>query len=252
MEIGVELLALLALVALAAGFLDTLAGGGGLLTIPALLLAGVPPVQALATNKLQSSFGTLTATIGMVRLGLIRIQDIHLPFLAALVGSSVGAAAVQFVDVQALDRVVPLVLVGIALYFVLAPSAGEVERQPRIGQRLYRFGVVPVIGFYDGMFGPGTGSFFSLVGVSLRGQDLVRATANAKAFNFASNVAALGVFAVGGKMVWLVGAAMIVGQACGAILGTVAVSRGGVRFIRPLIVFMSILMTLRYLWECCF
>ncbi|NKD78128.1 TSUP family transporter [Haematospirillum sp. H1815] len=251
LELEAHVLIVLALVAVGAGFLDTLAGGGGLLTVPALLLAGVPPVQALATNKLQSSAGTLTATVGMARLGLLRFQDIRTPFLASLVGSAAGATLVQVLDVRSLDHIVPVVLVGIAVYFVLVPSAGDVECQPRIGRGVYRFGVVPAIGLYDGMFGPGTGSFFSLAGVGLRGQHLVQATAHAKAFNLASNMAALGVFIVGGKVVWSIGAVMILGQACGASLGSMAVARGGVRLIRPLIVLMSLSMTARYLWDCC-
>lgn len=236
-------------VAMVAGFIDTLAGGGGLITIPALLLAQVPPVQALATNKLQGSFGTLTAAGMMLRKRLVRFTDVRAPFVCALLGGSAGAATVQLIDPGALDVVVPVVLIGIALYFLLAPKAGDADRAPRISESLYRRVVIPLIGFYDGVFGPGTGSFFSLAGVSLRGQNLVTATAFAKVLNFATNVASLAVFIAGGKVLWLTGAAMVAGQVIGAYAGSQVVVKGGTRIIRPLIVGVCVVMVGRYFWQ---
>jgi uncharacterized membrane protein YfcA len=156
---------------------------------------------------------------------------------------------VQFVHTETLDVVIPVVLTCIALYFLLAPKAGVLDSRPRIKHGAYQGMVVPGIGFYDGMFGPGTGSFFSLAGVSLRGQNLVTATAHAKVLNFASNVASLMVFIVGGKVLWTIGAAMIVGQVIGAWLGAHAVVRGGTRLIRPVIVSVCFIMLGRYLWQ---
>lgn len=246
---GLETFGGLFAAATVAGFVDTVAGGGGLITLPVLLLAQLPPVHALATNKLQGSFGTFTASYAMLRRRLVRWAEVRWPFAAALAGAAAGTFAVQHVHAGALDVIIPVVLVGIGLYFLLAPGAGDVERRPRLGAGAYRNGVVPAIGFYDGFFGPGTGSFFSLAGVSLRGQSLVTATANAKLLNFASNAASLAVFVVGGKVVWMAGAVMIVGQVIGAWLGSHAVVRGGARLIRPLIVVMCTAMVLRYAWQ---
>lgn len=232
-----------------AGFVDTIAGGGGLITLPMLLLAQVPPVQALATNKLQGSFGTLTSSWSMLRQKLVRWQSVRGSFTASLLGAAAGALAVQHVHPQALNIAIPVVLGIVGLYFLFSPKAGLDQTRPRMGQRLYSRLVVPAIGFYDGFFGPGTGSFFSLVGVALRGQTLVTATAHAKWLNFASNIASLAVFVIGGKVLWLVGGVMIAGQMIGAWLGTHAVVRGGARLIRPLIVVMCALMLLRYAWE---
>ncbi|SFX61832.1 TSUP family transporter [Marinospirillum alkaliphilum] len=246
MELANEVLLLLFLAAFVAGFIDTLAGGGGLITIPALLLAGVAPLEALATNKLQSVFGVMTASLTLLRRRLLVWSEMRGLFLAALIGSALGAASVQLVNPAALDFVIPLVLAGIAVYYLLAPKAGDVETCPRLKEKTFQMLVVPSIGFYDGMFGPGTGSFFATAGVALRGLDLIKATVRAKLLNFATNLAAVVVFAAGGHMLWKVGAVMLIGQAAGAWLGTHAVIRGGSRLIRPLLVTVCLVMLARY------
>lgn len=244
-----DVLAMLFAAAAIAGFVDAIAGGGGLITIPVLLLAQVPPLQALATNKFQASSGSLTASLMVIRRGLVRLPEVRPLFICSLIGSALGTVAVQFMNAKTLDVVIPFVLVSIALYFLLAPNAGAVERQPRLNSAAYRGVVVPGIGFYDGMFGPGTGSFFSLAGVALRGQNLITATANAKVLNFASNIASLAVFIAGGKVLWAAGAAMICGQVLGAWGGSHAMVRGGTRLIRPMIVTVCFVMLGRYLWQ---
>ncbi|HEY4542549.1 MAG TPA: TSUP family transporter [Noviherbaspirillum sp.] len=244
-----ELLLALFVAAGVAGFLDAIAGGGGLITLPVLLLAQVPPLNALATNKLQGSFGALTASLMVMRRGLVTLGEVRWLFIASLIGASIGAFAVQFVQTSTLDIVIPTVLICIGLYFLLVPGAGAVDRRPRLTPGPYRGVVVPGIGFYDGMFGPGAGSFFSLAGVALRGQNLITATAHAKLLNFASNIASLAVFIAGGKVLWTVGAVMIAGQIVGAWGGAHAMVRGGAKLIRPLIVTVCFVMLGRYLWQ---
>ena len=244
-----EILAMLFGAAAIAGFVDAIAGGGGLITIPVLLLAQVPPIQALATNKLQASSGSFTASMMVIRRGLVKVPEVRTLFICSLIGSAIGAFAVQFVNAKALDVLIPIVLVSIALYFLLAPNAGAVEKKPRLNRSAYQGVVVPGIGFYDGMFGPGTGSFFSLAGVALRGQNLITATANAKVLNFASNIASLAVFIFGGKVIWAAGGAMILGQVIGAWAGSHAMVRGGTKLIRPMIVSVCVVMLGRYLWQ---
>lgn len=244
-----DTLALLGLVGLVAGFIDTIAGGGGLITLPSLLLVPLPPLQALATNKLQGCFGTLTAATTMLAKRQVTPAEVWRPFLCALLGSAVGTFAVQRLAPEALDAAIPLILIGIALYMLLAPKAGEVDGKPRLGAGVYRAVVVPLIGFYDGFFGPGTGSFYSVAGVALRGHNLITATAFAKVLNCATNLASLAVFIWGGKVAWVVGGVMAVGQITGAYAGSHAVIRGGTRLIRPLIVLMCLAMTARYLWK---
>ena len=209
----------------------------------------MPPLQALDTNKLQGSSGSLTASLMALRRGLVKWSRMRVLFLCSMVGSALGAYAVQFVSTKTLDIVIPFVLVGIGLYFLLAPNAGAIEKKPRLNNKLYQSIVVPAIGFYDGMFGPGTGSFFSLAGVALRGYNLVTATAQAKVLNFASNLASLAVFIAGGKVWWVAGGAMIGGQVIGAWCGSHAMVRGGTKLIRPMIVTVCVVMLGRYLWQ---
>lgn len=244
-----SLLLLLGGVAFLAGFIDTLAGGGGLLTIPALMLAQLPPIHALATNKLQGTFGSLTATLTLLRKRQMTFAEVRTACIASFIGAAFGALVVQFIDASALAVLIPFVLGFIALYFLLAPSAGDIERRPRLGSHAHTGIVVPAIGFYDGFFGPGTGSFFSLSEVALRGRTLIRATAHAKAMNFASNAASLMVFLLGGKIIWLVGLTMGLGQLLGAYLGSLAVIGGGARLIRPVIVLVCFAMIGRYLYQ---
>jgi hypothetical protein len=244
-----DTLALLFFVALTAGFVDAMAGGGGLITIPVLLLIQLPPIMALGTNKLQGSSGSLTAAIAMLRKKQVRMADVWKPFVAAFLGAGLGTLAVQQINPKALDAVIPLILLGIGFYFLLAPNAGDVVSKPRLGNRLYRYVLVPIIGFYDGFFGPGTGSFFSLIGVSLRGQTLISATAVAKVLNFATNIASLILFIVSGKVIWLIGLVMVCGQVIGAYAGAHAAIKGGARVIRPVIVVVCFAMVGRYFWQ---
>ncbi|TGG95682.1 hypothetical protein E4656_04530 [Natronospirillum operosum] len=243
-----ELLAMLFVAAIVAGFVDTLAGGGGLITLPALLLAQVPPVAALATNKLQASFGTLTASWRMVGSRMVRWRDVRGLFWAAVIGSAIGTLLVQRVDPSILDILIPVVLIGMALYYLLAPDTTEAS-QPRIGEPTYRNTVAPAIGFYDGFFGPGTGSLFAFTRNTLRGDSLLDSTARAKIMNFGSNVVSLLLFALGGHMVWLAGGVMILGQLIGATLGSQMIVRGRVQWIRPLIVIVCVAMAIRYFWQ---
>jgi uncharacterized membrane protein YfcA len=251
MDVSVALdpLLLLFLAAGVAGFIDAIAGGGGLITLPALLLAQIPAVNALATNKLQGSFGTFASSLTMLRKGKVELAQIRVLFLSSLIGSSLGALLLLEVDPTSLDLVVPLALAAIALSFALQPKAGERETAPRIGVGLYRMAVVPAIGFYDGLFGPGSGSLFSASAVFLRGQSLVTATATAKVLNFSANIASLVIFIGGRKVLWSFGAVMIAGNMLGAHLGALAAIGGGARLIRPVIVAMCLIMLARYVWQ---
>ncbi len=238
---------MLVVAAFAAGLLDTLAGGGGLITVPALLLAGVPPVQALGTNKLQGSFGTLTATVQVIRKHGVAWRDVRGPMLVAFAGSAAGSVAILFVDPDALEIVIPVVLVAIAAYFLLVRDAHLPPPRARMSRKAYVATAVPAIGAYDGAFGPGTGSLFALGGVALRGFDLRRSTALAKTLNFATNVAALLVFVAAGKVVWILGAVMAVGQLVGAWLGSHLLLRVNPLVLRVLIVVVSVTMLVRFL-----
>lgn len=246
MHLAPDLFAFLVLVAFVAGAIDALAGGGGLLTIPALLAAGVPPVAALATNKLQSAVGTGSAFLTFWRAGHVDLRRFALPAAGAFGGSVAGAVAVQHVDPRFLAAFVPVLLIAMAFYFLLAPPMSEADRHARLG-RAGLTGVTTLLGFYDGFFGPGTGSFLTTALVALGGLGLVRAIANTKFLNLATNVAALTAMVAGGKVLWLLGGAMAAANVAGNQCGAWAALRFGGKGVRLLLVVMSIALTIKLL-----
>jgi uncharacterized membrane protein YfcA len=245
--ISLDTLALLVVVAAAAGMIDAIAGGGGLLALPAILWAGLPPVQALATNKLQGSFGTLTASYRFVRNGEIDLKRLRIPILMTFIGSAAGTLAVQHVGSDLLQRIVPALLIAFALYFLFSPRFGNEDAHHRVSHPVFGLLVGFGLGFYDGFFGPGTGSFFAAAFVLLLGYNLRRATAGTKVLNFTSNIASLIFFALAGQVVWQVGLPMGVAQMAGAWVGSHLVIRHGTRLIRPLLVAVSLAISLRLL-----
>nr|WP_281383385.1 TSUP family transporter [Pseudoxanthomonas broegbernensis] len=235
------------LAGLLAGFIDAIAGGGGMVTIPAMLLAGIPPLQALGTNKLQSLFGAGSASWAYARHGHVDLSAQWPMVLAAAAGAVLGALLATAMPVGWLRAVLPLLLLGIAVYFAFKPDIGAVERHRRIGPRLFGLTFVPAIGFYDGVFGPGTGSFLMLGFVGLAGFGILKATAHTKFLNFGSNVGAFAVFLAAGAVLWKVGLAMGAGQFLGAQLGSRLAMKQGARIIKPLLVSVSVLLALRLL-----
>jgi uncharacterized membrane protein YfcA len=238
---------LLVAVAGVAGMIDAIAGGGGLLALPALLWAGLPPVQALATNKLQGTFGTMTASLHFIRRGEIDPARLRIPIAMTFVGSAAGTLAVQYLGSDLLEQIVPTLLIAFALYFLFSPRIGDQDAQHRISHGLFGLAIGFSVGFYDGFFGPGTGSFFAAAFVLLLGYNLRRATAGTKVLNFTSNIASLIFFAAAGQVVWQIGLPMGLAQMAGAWLGSHLVIRHGTRLIRPLLVTVSLAISLRLL-----
>jgi uncharacterized membrane protein YfcA len=238
-------LALLFLAALVAGCIDAIAGGGGLISIPSLLWAGLSPAQTLATNKLQGSFGTASATWHFYRKGALDLRQMRWTILLVFLGAVGGTLLVQRSDPGFLRGVLPPLLVGIAAYFLFKPDLGEEDRHRRISLGLFSVAVAALIGFYDGFFGPGSGSFYAIALVELLGFSLTRATAHAKLFNLTSNVASLLAFLLGGKIVWSAGLTMAAGQFIGGRIGSHLVLSKGARLVRPLLVVMSLAITVR-------
>ena len=249
MDISFEILTLLFFVATAAGFIDAMAGGGGLLTLPALLAAGVPPTQALATNKLQSSFGSFSASWYFVRNGIVSLKEMRLAIGCTFVGAAIGAEAVQYVDAGILTSLIPILLLAISLYFLLMPKAQAHSGEAKISEAMFALCVGGGVGFYDGFFGPGTGSIFTVCFVLIGQFSLVAATARTKVLNFTSNIAALLFFIIAGLPIWQLGLVMAVGGFIGARLGAKVVVTKGQKWIRPLVITMSMVMALKLLWQ---
>ena len=246
-EFGLDILLLLALAGFVAGFIDSLAGGGGLITVPALLLAGLSPVEALGTNKLQGVFGSGSATYAYAAGGLVDLKR-QLPSAAmSFLGAVAGAALATILPGDWLRAALPVMLVAIALYFAFKPDMGDVDRARRLSPFLFGVAVVPLIGFYDGLFGPGAGSFFMLAFVALAGYGVLKATAHTKLLNFASNFGSLLFFLAAGAVLWKVGLVMGAAQFLGARLGARLAMKSGARLIKPLLVVTCVVLAIRLL-----
>lgn len=249
MEISVESLAILFSVALVAGFIDAIAGGGGLITIPALLMTGMSPALALGTNKLQACGGSFSASLYFIRKRAVNLSEVWLLIVLTFIGSAIGTLLIQQVDSSIIRKVLPFLMLAIGLYFLFTPKLGEEDRQQRFSFVGFSFTAAALIGFYDGFFGPGTGSLFSLAFVTLLGFNLAKATAHAKVLNFTSNIASLMLFLIGGQVLWSVGLAMMAGQIIGGNLGAKMVLTKGKSLIRPMVVIMSFIMTAKMVYD---
>ena len=234
---------------LGAGTVDAIAGGGGLITIPTLLGIGLPAPLALGTNKLGAAFGTASATWSFARQGAMDGRACRAGAAWTIGGALAGAACVRLIDPVFLGRTIPWLLGTIVLYMVFRPQLGEEDRHHRMEAPLFYalFGLG--LGFYDGFFGPGVGSFWNIAFVMVLGFNFLKATAHAKVMNLASNVAALALFTASGSVLLWPGLAMGLGQLIGGRLGAHLAMTRGARFVRPVFLLMAGLTVLKLLYQ---
>lgn len=241
--------ALLALAALAAGFVDSIAGGGGLLLLPALLSTGMPPHIALGTNKLVGTFGTFSASLTFIRKGLFQPSSWWSATLGTLSGALSGTVLVYLVQADFLKKFLPLAVLLASLYLVW-PRRNRPADSPSDGFRptsRSQWLAGSSIGFYDGFIGPGTGAFWMAVGLKAFRQDLVRAAGIARFMNFISNVTAMVTFMLLGSVDYRLGLMLGILLMCGAFIGAHSAIRYGSAFIRPIFIGVVLIMTARLL-----
>lgn len=232
-----------------ASFIDSIVGGGGLISTPALLSIGLPVPYALGTNKLASSTGSLTSVISFWRAGKIHKAAFMLMPLSVM-GSALGAYVVYLLPEKLMKNIIVVLLVAVAVYTYRRKDWGDtgtIEKlglQALIGAIIMAFGM----GFYDGFFGPGTGSFL-IFGFLYLGYDFVTAAGNAKALNFASNVGALVSFAISGTIIWSYGLIMAAAMIVGAIVGTRLAIKKGAAYVRPLYLVVTTLLIGKQVYE---
>jgi uncharacterized membrane protein YfcA len=220
-----------------AGLVDSIAGGGGLLSLPAYLAAGLPPHTALGNNKFSSCFGTLFAALRYWRGNLMDVPVALMGAGAALIGSYAGTRVVLLIQPGFLNWLLVVLIPVITVFTLLKPDLGREARHEEISatrRRLLGGLAGLVIGFYDGFFGPGTGSFLIFFYTLALRYDLVTANANTKAVNLASNVAALAGFLLGGKVIFAIGIPAAAAGIAGNLLGAHLVLQNGARLIRPI------------------
>lgn len=242
-------LPILFLTAFAAGFVDSVAGGGGLITLPVLLSLGLPPQLALGTNKLQATFGSSSAAWHFTRSGTVNVRECARGFMFSFLGAAAGALAVMRTSSAFLKQWIPLLLIAVALYVLLKPKLGDAERPARLPHVWFDVIFGLGIGFYDGFFGPGTGTFWAMACMLWLGFNMTKATGYTKLMNFASNLSSLVFFAVAGQVLLTAGLTMGIGQWLGARLGAGMVIRKGTRFIRPVFLTMVFVMAAKLAWD---
>jgi len=248
MEIAASAQILLIGTAFFAGFISSIAGAGGMLTLPALLWAGLPPLNALATNKVQSSLGTLSSTWNFFRRGHLNIKPLGLSVTLAILGSIAGTWLVQRLTGDVLTRLIPVLLLVIAIYFLVSPMIDDSRRRAKISQRWFACTAALAMGFYGGFFGPGMGSILPFLFVWLLGHNLVRATAETKLMILAVNGTSAIIFATAGLVLWPLAIAMSVAQAIGARLGSNLVMERGAVFVQPIIIGVTMLLSIKLLF----
>lgn len=245
MELSYEIYGSLFSVSLFAGFVDSICGGGGLIVLPALLLTGLLPAEAVATNKLQGIFGKLSAVLYYKDLGVLNIPTMKLPLLTSFIGASLGALAIQSIRPELLVNLIPWLVGIVAVYFIFSPRIGDLDTQQRMCVVVFALTITIFIGFYDGFLGPGSGCLFVLSFVSLLGYNLSKATAYTRLLLLATNLASLGIFILGGNIVWRVGLCMAIGQWIGARIGSRTVMLKGSQLIRPMLVSVCLLLIVK-------
>ncbi|HKM27058.1 MAG TPA: TSUP family transporter [Thiopseudomonas sp.] len=243
------ILMLLVAAAFIAGFIDAIAGGGGLLTIPALLMAGLPPHLVLGTNKLCATFGSATASWAFYRKGLFKPQQWRRGLLATGIGAILGALLAQQLPSAWLNQMLPIVVFACAAYLLFGPapkdhqhSSVEIKTTRQIPQGL-------TLGFYDGVAGPGTGAFWTVSTLMLYPLDLLRASGVARSMNFVSNGAALAMFIISGNVAWAIGLGMGAALMLGAAVGARVAIGGGNRLIRPVFIMVVMALAARLAWQ---
>lgn len=248
MELPLSALVLLFLAGLTGGFVDSIAGGGGLITVPALLWLGLPPQVALGTNKMQSSCGTALAVWRYAEAGLINWREVRVAAAMTFVFAGGGAWTLTVFSNAVLEKLVPGMLLIVVLYVLLSPSVGRERVRPRMAADAFGGVFGALIGFYDGFFGPGTGSFWMIALLSMLGLELTRATAYTKVVNLSSNLAALLIFTFKGCVLLPVALAMIAGQFIGAQLGSGLVLKHGGELVRRVFLCVTSALVLRLVW----
>ncbi|CAM2973276.1 sulfite exporter TauE/SafE family protein [Vibrio rarus] len=250
-----SMLLILAVVAFIAGFIDAVAGGGGMLTVPALLSIGLPPHMALGTNKLAASFASSTAAFTYYKKKLFK-PKLWLPnFIATLIGATCGTLFVDSISTDWLEKALPLVILAAALYTIIhkTPDANK-NIMPKPGTKHSATQVAQgfSLGFYDGVAGPGTGAFWTVSSMALYRLNILLASGLAKAMNFTSNFTSLITFALLGHIDWVLGLTMGFCLMLGAYFGAHSAIRFGATFIRPVFVTVVTILAVKLAYDAWF
>ncbi|CCQ11738.1 FIG011065: hypothetical protein [Pseudoalteromonas luteoviolacea B = ATCC 29581] len=244
--------ALLCFVAMAAGFIDAIAGGGGMLTVPALLTAGLPPHLALGTNKLAASFGSVTASFAYYRQKLFDPSFWWQSIVATAIGALLGTLLVDHLSIDFLNKLIPVIIICVACYSLLGKlSPTESNELPSTSAifRIKQWTQGLTLGFFDGMAGPGTGTFWTASNSMLYKMSLLLNCGLARSMNFVSNFISLITFIALGHVNFILGLSMGAFLMCGAWFGAQSAIKFGNKLIKPLFNTVVILLAIKLIYE---
>jgi len=234
-----------------AAFVDSIAGGGGLISLPALVAAGIPPHLALGTNKFASTCASLTSSIKFTRSGKITFRLVRWQIPCTALGAALGVRTVLHVEEAFLNLLIVVLVFAVAIYTVIRKDFGKEDRFEGLTPSKIAAGMAFAfaLGFYDGFFGPGTGSFLIFLFIRIFGFDFAAAAGNGKILNFTSNVVSLVLFAISGRIVYLAGAPMALFMIAGAWAGTHVAIKNGAKVIRPVFVMIALALVVKLAWQ---
>ncbi len=238
------------LAAMIAGLVDTIAGGGGLITVPSMLLAGIPPLTVLGTNRMQSAIGELTACVNFFIKKQLNIEGILIGIGATTIGAIAGSYSISLFSNELLRIMLPILMIGITIYTVLSKRIRDnvsVETNVSISFFMVISGLI--IGFYNGFFGPGVGSIWMLAFIIFLGKTIKMASIAAKPLNLIGNIISLIFFIILGTVNYKVGLIMGAGQIIGASVGSHLVIKNGDKLVRPVFIIVTVIMSLKLIYE---
>lgn len=250
MEFDINILLIIIVFGLIASFIDSVVGGGGLISLPALLAVGMDPAVALGTNKLASSFGTFTSTMKFIKAKKVDFDIVGKLFPLSFIGSIFGAITATYSPPEYLKPLAIIILALVTVYSIVKKDWGDINQYKKLSLKkaiLFIIGVI-VIGYYDGFLGGGTGSFFLFM-LLLIGLDYLHAAGNAKFLNLASNVGALLLFMFLGQVNYVYGLCMAASMVAGSYLGVTFAIKKGVSYVKVLFIVVTIILIIKNIYD---
>ena len=250
MILATHLLIIIAITGLFAGFIDAIVGGGGLLTTPVLLACGLPPHITLGTNKVAASIGVMSSALVYLRKNIYNIKLWLFILISSLIGAAIGAVCIHFISAKWLNQVIPILIIIIAIYMALPKTLCNKGQATDYKPPKLKGGILGItLGFYDGFFGPGTGSFWTSGLIFFFKLDLLQATAIAKLMNFSSNIIAAILFMSYGSVNYSAAFFLMFGYVIGSYCGAHTAIKHGRKLIKPLFLLAVSALAIKLIWQ---
>nr|WP_232195876.1 TSUP family transporter [Thermoanaerobacter sp. X514] len=249
--LSIEYIIALCGIGFAAAFIDSIAGGGGIISLPGLLVLGVPPAFALGTNKFAASCASFTSSLTFIKYRVYDGDLLKYLVFGTLLGAILGVKTVLLLDSSQLRIIIIILMIFVAIYTLFVKNIGNENKFEGVNKKTIAIGLIIsiILGFYDGFFGPGTGSFYIFLFLTLLNYDFKISAGNGKILNFVSNITSLIMFALHGKILYSIAIPMALAMILGARLGTKLAIKNGARLIRPILISVTLLYAVKMIFD---